>query len=76
MIFWLIPLIVAAAFNIAAYLITPKPKAPKPEAVQQADAPTASAGRPIGVVFGTVTVSETNCLWYGESAVREYEVDA
>jgi hypothetical protein len=76
MVFFLIPLIVAAVFNVVAYIITPKPKQPKPEAVQQAEAPTASAGRPIGVLFGDGTISETNCLYFGEAAAREYEVEA
>lgn len=71
---WLVALIVSAVLNVAAIIIMPKPKAPKPAAAEQAKAPTASAGKPIPVVFGTMTVTETNVLWYGQSSVREFEI--
>lgn len=76
MVAWLVPLLVSVAVSAVSYLITPKPKAPKPPSVQQADAPTADAGKSIPVIFGTVTVQEPNVLWYGESTFRQYEVKA
>lgn len=76
MVAWLIPLLISLAISAASYLITPKPKAPKPPAVQQADAPTADAGKPIPVIFGTITVTELNVLWFGESTYRQYDVKA
>lgn len=73
---WLVALIVSVVLNVAAVLITPKPKAPKPGAVEQAQAPTASAGRPMPLIFGTATITETNVLWFGRSGARQYEVSA
>jgi hypothetical protein len=66
----LIPLLIGLALNIVSYIIAPKPKAPKPEAAQDLQAPTADAGRPVPVAFGTIRVSGTNCLWYGEKGKR------
>lgn len=74
MVAWLIPLLISLAVSAASYLIMPKPKAPKPPSVQQADAPTAEAGKPMPVIFGTITVQEPNVLWYGESTYRQYDV--
>lgn len=71
---WFLIVLIAVALDVAAYLIMPKPKAPKPEAMQNAQAPTASAGTPIPVVFGTMTVNGPNCLWYGDTATRTYTV--
>lgn len=73
---WLIALIVSAALQVAAYVLTPKPKAPKPEAARQADSPTADAGRPIPKLFGTARLKETNVLGYWDKSTRQYTVDA
>lgn len=73
---WLVALIVSTALNVAAYVITPKPKAPKPEAIQQADSPTAEADKPMPVLFGTGRISETNVIgwWDKSTAQREIKV--
>lgn len=73
--FWLLLLavIALAALN---YLLTPKAKAPKPEEVKDLEDPTAEAGRPIPVIFGTITVKGLNFLWYGDKAKSTYKVDA
>ena len=76
MIAWLVPLLISLAINVVAYLLMPKPKAPKPEAAKQSDVPTADAGKPIPVVFGTVTVSAVNVLWYGDQTHNQYQVKA
>lgn len=76
MIGWLIALAIAVAVNIISYVIAPKPKGPKPEAVQEGENPTASAGKPIPVVFGTVMVKEVNVLWYGDKSTHTTEVKA
>lgn len=55
-------------------LLTPKPKTPKPEAVKDLEDPTAEAGRPIPVVFGTITVKGLNVIWFGNKALRTYKV--
>lgn len=67
---------IAIVVNVVAYVLMPKPKGPKPDAVRDMDAPTADHGRPIPVVFGTVTIKGLNVLWYGETGTRAYEVNA
>lgn len=73
---WLIGLLISLAIQIVAYIIMPKPKTPKPEAAQNLENPTAEAGRPIPVVFGTVTVKGPNILWFGDKSVRTYKIKA
>lgn len=73
---WLVALLISLAIQVVAYIIMPKPKAPKPEAARDLESPTAEAGRPIPVVFGTVTVKGPNILWYGDKSVRTYKVKA
>lgn len=69
-------IIVSVVLAFLAYLLAPKPKSPKPEAATQMENPTADAGRPIPVVFGTVMLKSPNTLWFGNKNVYEYEVDA
>ena len=64
----LINIAIGLAFSIVGYLLTPRPKAPKPNEAAQLEDPTAEAGRPIPVVFGTLTVKEPNVLWFGEKS--------
>lgn len=71
---WFLALLVGLALNIIAYLIMPKPKTPKPEAAKDMENPTASAGRPLPVVFGTITVQGGNLLWFGEKTKDTYKV--
>lgn len=71
---WVIALIVSVALNVVAYIITPKPKAAKPEAAQQAESPTAEAGKPIPVLFGTARLSETNIIGWWDKGTRQYQV--
>ena len=59
-------LIVLVVTNVIAYALAPKPPAPKPAALEDFDVPVAEEGRPIPVVFGTVTVTGANVLWYGD----------
>jgi len=71
---WFIPLLVSLAINIVAYLILPKPKQAKPPAAQDLDNPTAEAGRPIPVIFGEITVSGLNVLWFGDKQKKTEQV--
>lgn len=71
---WVVALIVSVAINVAAMIITPKPKAPKPEAVEQAESPTADAGKPMPVLFGKARISETNIIGWWDKATRQYEI--
>ena len=76
MVAWFIPLLITLALQIVAYILMPKPKAPKPEAAKDLENPSAEAGRPIPVVFGTATVKGVNILWFGEKSIRTYKVKA
>lgn len=71
---WLIAMIVNVVLNIAIRAITPQPKGPKPPSVTQAEAPTASAGIPMGFLWGTVRLTGPNCLWYGDVSTNQYKV--
>lgn len=71
---WLVALIVSVAINVAALIITPRPKAAKPDAVQQAENPTADAGKPIPVLFGKARISETNIIGFWDKSTRQYEI--
>ena len=71
---WLVALLISVAISIASYIIMPKPKAPKPEAAKDMESPTADAGRPLPVVFGTMTIKGINCLWFGEKYKYSYKV--
>lgn len=71
---WLVALIVTVALNVVAYLITPKPKGPKPQAAEQAESPTAEAGKPIPVLFGTARLSETNIIGWWDKSTRQFQV--
>lgn len=60
--------------QLALYVITslitaalaPKPPKPKPASLQDFDVPTVEEGKPVPVVFGTVTLKGANVLWYGD----------
>lgn len=75
MAFWLV-IVAAVALTAISYLLAPKIKAPKPEAAKDLEDPSAEAGRPIPVVFGTITVKGLNLLWYGDKGKRTYKVKA
>ena len=53
-------------------IMAPRPPKVKPPAFQDFESPTADEDRPIPVVFGTVTITGSNVVWYGDSAVIAY----
>ena len=57
-------LLVVSYFVSAA--LAPKPPQPKPAALEDFDIPVAEQGRAIPVVFGTVTLTGPNVMWYGD----------
>lgn len=71
---WIIQILIAVAVSVAAYLIMPKPKGPKAEAAKDLENPEANANKPIPKVWGTLTVKGLNVMWFGDKAVREFEV--
>jgi hypothetical protein len=71
---WFVVVILWVASYIIQRLTTPKPDAPRARPAGEFSKPTAEAGRPIPVPFGTCKVDGTNCLWYGgiaAAAIRE-----
>lgn len=57
-------------------LFMPKPKTPKPPEATDLENPVAEAGKPVPVVFGTVTVKGLNVLWYGNKSKNTRKVKA
>lgn len=65
-------------FQLAAFLINvaisilfaPKPPKITPADVDTKSIPTASADRPVPVVFGTVTIKGANVVWYGDKYLK------
>lgn len=69
-------IVVSLIINVIVALLMPKPKQNLPSTASEMQNPTADAGRPVPVVFGTVTVKSSNVLWYGEKSMHEFEIDA
>lgn len=69
-------LLVMLVMMVVSYALMPKPKVAKPEPLKDMENPTAEAGRPIPVVFGTVTVSGINVIWFGDKKKVEKKVKA
>jgi hypothetical protein len=66
----LLNLAILVVSALVSYALAPKPPQPKPAALSDFDVPTADEGRPIPVVFGTVTVTGPNVIWYGDLGVE------
>jgi len=69
-------LAIGVGFMVIGFLLMPKPKAPKPPSVDDLNEPTAEAGRPVPVVFGSMTVTGLNILWYGDKDINTRKVSA
>lgn len=67
---WFVQLIIAIGLQILGFLLRPKPKGPKPPSLEDLGEPTSEAGRPIPVVFGTVTIKSPNAIWHGDRSIR------
>ena len=67
-------LLISVAMEVVAYLLQPNTQTP--QSVHSITAPTADAGRPIGVVFGTVRVTSPNVLWSGDASADTYTVSS
>jgi hypothetical protein len=65
----LILLLIQVVVASLSYLLAPKPQKQKPAAAQDWQNPTAEAGRPIPVIFGTIKVTGSNVLWYGDKSI-------
>ena len=76
MVAWFIVVAIAVAISALALVLMPRPKTPKPDAATDLENPTAEAGKPLPVVFGTITVKGLNVLWFGEKAIVSKKVKA
>lgn len=65
----------AIVMAVISYALQPRPKMPVPAAATEMDNPTASAGTPLPVVFGTMTVKSANFLGYWAKEIHEYDTD-
>lgn len=68
-------LVFVIVLAVISYALQPRPKMPVPAAATEMDNPTASAGTPLPVVFGTMTVKSANFLGYWAKEVHEYDTD-
>jgi hypothetical protein len=73
---WVIQILIAVAMQIVAYVLQPKVKAARPDAVRDFDGPTAEAGRPVPVVVGDVTLKSPNVLHTSDKGSYQYQVRA
>lgn len=53
---------------VLGYMLMPKPKEPKPPSMDDFEAPTAEAGRPIPVIFGSIEITGVNTLYFGNKS--------
>lgn len=70
---FIVTLLIGIALNVIGYLLMPKPKQPKPPEMADQEEPTAESGRPIPVVFGSMTISSPNNMgwWDKEMLTRD-----
>ncbi len=66
-------LVFSIILAVVSYALQPRPKMPTPAAATEMDSPTASAGIPLPVVFGTMTVKSANFLGYWAKEIHEYD---
>lgn len=58
--------------TVVSYALRPKPQvpnAPRPAGLNEFQVPTASAGRPVPVLFGTRWLKGANVVWYGNLGI-------
>lgn len=75
MALWILAAAVAVSI-VVSVLLRPKIKTPKPEATKDLESPTADAGRPIPVPFGSIMVKGINCLFSGDKSHKTFKVSA
>lgn len=76
-----LPLIfIAIAAAVAAValsiLFMPRPKRQKPDETKDLENPVAEAGKPVPVIFGTITLKGLNVLWFGDKGEETKKVKA
>jgi len=51
---------------VSYYLRPEPPEGPDPASLEDVDAPTAEAGKPVPVLFGRRQIKAPNVVWYGD----------
>jgi hypothetical protein len=69
----LISILIQIAVAAITALLTPKPKQEKSKFAQDIKAPQASAGMPMPVVFGSITIKQPNAIFFGNVGHIERE---
>lgn len=62
-------ILVGMALQFIGYLLLPKPPGPKPPELTDWDDPTSGAGRPIPVVFGSMSINGLNNMGMWDKAI-------
>lgn len=62
----IIALILMIIAMILSLVLRPKPIPPFAAQLSDFHVPTADAGRPVPVIFGTVLIKGPNVVWYGD----------
>ena len=76
---WAAAVVISVVLSALSYVLRPKPRQRKPNFVSQEELedPTADVGRPIPVVFGTVTIKAPNVLFFADKhQIRQSEYAA
>lgn len=76
MVAWFVVVLIAIAVAALSIVLIGRPRVPRPDATKDLENPSADAGRPIPVAFGTITVKGLNNLWYGDKGQRTYKRNA
>jgi hypothetical protein len=69
---WFIWLIIGVALDVLAALLMPKPKKPP---IPAPVTPQVTAGDPVPVIFGSITIKDPNVLWYGDANVSKVTIN-
>jgi hypothetical protein len=72
---WFLYLLLGIGLQVVGYMLMPKPKQPKPPEATDMDAPTATAGRPVAVIFGELHITGPNILWWGQKYLVERDIE-
>lgn len=66
----IVALVISIALMIASMMLRPKPHYDTPQAMST---PTATAGKEIPVIFGSILIKDPNCLWWGSKSIYTYK---
>ncbi len=58
------------ALSILSALLAKKPEKPKKATLSDVNIPTATANKPIPVIFGTIWLKDPNVVWYGDLGTK------